>query len=112
MYQHEYFVYITTNLNRKVLYVGMSNNLPQRITEHYLNRGNPKTFPGKYYCYNLIYFETFDYVVDAITREKEIKGWSRKKKEALIATMNPDWIFLNTEIMEWPPKERFVRGEE
>ncbi|MEO5998011.1 MAG: GIY-YIG nuclease family protein [Chitinophagaceae bacterium] len=79
---HEYYVYIVTNKIRTVLYTGITNNLPQRIIEHYLNRGNPKTFAGRYNCHHLVYHEYFDYVVDAITREKEIKKWSRKKKIA------------------------------
>ena len=104
MNYHEYFVYITTNPRKTAIYVGMTNTLTQRLIEHYLNRGKPKTFAGRYYCYNLIYFEDHQYVDNAIAREKEIKGWSRKKKEQLIAEKNPKWTFLNREIMEWPPK--------
>src|SRR5258705_5585317 len=73
--QHEYYVYIVTNPERTVLYTGVTNNLPQRLIEHYTNRGQPKTFAGKYYCYNLIYFECFQYINDAIAKEKVIKGW-------------------------------------
>ena len=95
-----------TNPERTVLYTGVTNNLSQRLTEHWMNRGNPKSFAGKYYCYNLIYFEEFPYVYNAIAREKEIKGWRRQKKLDLIKTMNPDWTFLNPSICDgWPPKE-------
>ncbi len=101
-----YSVYIVTNRERKVLYTGVTNDLSQRLIEHWVNRGQPKTFAGKYYCYNLIYFEEFQYINNAIEREKEIKGWRRQKKVDLIKTMNPDWTFLNVSICEcWPPKE-------
>jgi len=108
----QYFTYITTNATKKVLYTGVSNNLPQRITEHYLNRGSQATFAGKYYCFNLIYFKSFQYIEDAIAWEKRIKGWSRKKKEELIKTENPEWKFLNKDVMEWPPNENAIRREE
>ncbi len=109
---HQYFTYITTNSTEKVLYTGVTNNLSQRITEHYLNRGTLSTFAGKYYCFNLIYFKSFKYVEDAIAWEKRIKGWSRKKKEELIKIENPEWKFLNEDIMTWPPDENAVRREE
>lgn len=101
-----YFVYILTNPEKTVLYTGVTNNLEIRLGEHYFNRGQKKTFAGKYYCYNLIYYEEFQYINDAIAREKEIKGWSRAKKENLIRTKNPDWTFLNAAMcIHWPPKE-------
>jgi putative endonuclease len=78
--KHLYFVYIVTNPARRVLYIGLTNNLEVRLREHYFNRGNEKTFAGKYYCYNLIYNEEYQYVNDAIKREKELNGWDRKKK--------------------------------
>ena len=88
----------------------MSNKLEQRLAEHYFNRGNPKTFAGKFYCYNLVYYEEFQYVNDAIAREKELKGWTRKRKEKLIKTKNPEWIFLNKKVCShWPPKEKPAR---
>jgi len=105
--QYLFFIYIVTNPERTVLYTGVTNNLEPRLAEHYFNRGNPKTFAGKFYCYNLIYFEEFQYINDAIAREKELKGWRRSKKEALIKTKNPDWTFLNPTICRcWPPKEK------
>jgi putative endonuclease len=104
--KYYFYIYIVTNPERTVLYTGVTNDLAQRLIEHYSNRGQPKTFAGKFYCYNLIYYESFQYVNDAIAREKEIKGWSRKKKLDLIKTMNPDWTFLNPTVCEgWPPKE-------
>jgi putative endonuclease len=108
--EHLYFIYIVTNPEKSVLYIGVTNNLEARLSEHYFNRGNSKTFAGKYYCYNLIYYEEFQYIKEAIRREKELKGWRRAKKESLIKTKNPDWIFLNHDLcIHWPPKENSVR---
>ena len=100
---HNYFIYIITNPRKTTLYVGVTNNLESRLTEHFVNRGNPKSFAGKYYCHYLIYFEDFEDINQAIDREKQLKRWSRKKKERLISSVNPEWRFLNDEIMEWPP---------
>ena len=103
-----YFVYIVTNAKKKTLYTGVTNNLEQRLIEHYLNRGKQKTFTGRYYCYHLIFFERFPKASMAIDREKEIKGWTRAKKETLINVTNPDWRFLNGDIMDWPPDPRIT----
>ena len=102
---YPYHVYILTNPNKTTLYIGVTNNLQTRVVEHWQNRGVPKTFAGRYYCFNLIYFEAFEYILDAIVREKQIKKWNRGKKESLIRTKNPEWRFLNEEVSEqWPPK--------
>ena len=107
---HKYFVYIVTNLERNVLYTGVTNDLEQRVLEHYLNRGRRETFTGKYYCYNLIFYEEYRYINCAIAREKEIRGWSRKKKLALIEMVNPSLTFLNAQLFEgWPPQEITTR---
>lgn len=89
--------YIVTNPNKTTLYIGVTNNLPARLFEHWENRGKTDTFAGKYYCHNLIYFELFDDIRVAINREKELKKWRREKKEALINISNPEWKFLNAE---------------
>jgi putative endonuclease len=99
MKHHNYFVYITTNPEKTTLYIGVTNDLDRRMTEHFNNRGNEQTFAGKYYCYNLIYYERHGYIQDAIEREKAIKKWRREKKNALIESLNPTWQFLNAEIM-------------
>jgi len=96
--QHNYFVYITTNPTKTVLYIGVTNELKKRMFEHQEDKGTLKSFAGKYYCYNLIYYERFQQIEHAIEREKQLKKWSRKKKEQLIETVNPNWIFLNDEI--------------
>jgi putative endonuclease len=107
---HEYDVYIITNKLKTVLYTGVTNNLQQRIIEHYLNRGNPKTFAGRYNCYLLLYYEDFDYINDAIAREKEIKKWPRQKKESLITAFNQNWEPLNRQLFDtWPPGDLVYR---
>ena len=99
-----YSVYILTNYNKTVLYTGITNNLEVRIIQHYLQAGNSKSFTGKYHVHFLLYFEDYKYVNDAIAREKEIKAWKRIKKEELIKLMNPEFKFLNIEVLgKWPP---------
>ena len=112
MKQHNYFIYITTNPAFTVLYVGVTNNLSARLCEHYINRGNAKTFAGKYHCYNLLYYEHYHYVKQAIARENEIKSWGKRKKLALIKEQNPKFNFYNLEICgQWPPPDDAeVRG--
>ena len=95
---HNYFIYITTNPAKTVLYVGVTNDLKRRMFEHLENKGVNKTFAGKFYCYNLLYYEHFTNIEHAIEREKQIKKWSRKKKEYLINLTNPEWHSLNDEI--------------
>jgi putative endonuclease len=93
---HNYHLYITTNPRKTVLYVGVTNDLERRLQEHLDdNMNDRKSFAGKYFCYNLVYYEWYHDVREAIRREKEIKGWTRAKKEKLIATFNPAWRFLN-----------------
>ena len=91
---HNYYVYILTNKDRKVLYIGMTNSLENRIAQHKAEAAGDKiTFTGRYNCIFIIYYERFQYVNDAIVREKELKGWTRAKKEILINGFNPDWEF-------------------
>jgi putative endonuclease len=89
-----YCVYITTNPAKAVLYTGVTSDLARRLGQHYENRGKNETFAGRYFCYNLLYFEQFTDVKAAISREKELKGWTRAKKDALIGTVNLNWDFL------------------
>ena len=110
--EKSYSVYMLTNKSKKVLYTGMTNDLEQRIIEHYIDRIEKKTFNGKYNCHFLVFYETYRYVNDAIAREKEIKGWLRIKKDKLITDFNPGWKFLNEELLgEWPPKDIFHRRD-
>lgn len=98
MRSHNYFVYILTNQNRSVLYIGVTNDLERRLLEH-VNHVNNHSFTARYKCHFLIYFEHYQYINDAIEREKEIKGWRRSKKEELISTENKDWEFWNDKIL-------------
>ncbi|WP_299363856.1 GIY-YIG nuclease family protein [Winogradskyella sp.] len=95
---HNYCVYILTNKSKTVLYTGVTNNLKNRL--HFHNNPEPfsKAFTTRYKCYYLLYYEHFLEIEDAIKREKEIKGWSRNKKETLICSINPEWKFLNDDI--------------
>ncbi len=88
----DYYVYIMTNHSR-TLYTGVTNNLPRRVYEHKqkLVRG----FTQKYNITQLAYYETTPDVRSAIAREKQIKGWLRSKKIALIESMNPKWKDLS-----------------
>ncbi|MCU0338654.1 MAG: GIY-YIG nuclease family protein [Spirosomaceae bacterium] len=95
MKDHQYYVYILTNFTKTVLYVGITNDLVRRLEEH---KQGTSAFTAKYKCHYLIYWEHHQYINNAIEREKEIKGWRRSKKEALINDFNPDWKFLNGEI--------------
>ena len=97
---HNYIVYIVTNKNKTVLYAGVTNDVGRRLFEHEEAAKLFRTsfFAGRYNAYFLLYYERFEFVEDAIAREKEIKGWRRSKKEALINTENPEWRFLNDEV--------------
>ena len=96
-----YCVYITTNPSKEVLYIGVTNDLARRILEHQKSKGNQKTFTGRYYCYKLLYYEVFENIEQAIQREKQLKKWSRVKKENLISENNPNWIFLNASLLQY-----------
>src|SRR5882757_4523778 len=85
---HKYWVYIVASLTG-TLYLGMTNNIDRRITEH--KDGTFQGFTSKYACNRLVYWESFDDVRKAIDREKQLKGWRREKKIALIETLNPSW---------------------
>ncbi|MBP1841357.1 GIY-YIG nuclease family protein [Formosa algae] len=92
---HNYYVYIVTNKNKTVLYTGVTGNLKERLYIH--NNPNPcsKAFTAKYNCVFLVYYEHFSCIETAIKREKQIKGYSRMKKDKLISAFNPNWHFLN-----------------
>ena len=84
-----YYVYLLTNWNNKVLYTGVTNNLERRLYEH--KNGLAAGFTKKYHVHKLVYFEATTDVRAAIAREKQIKGWTRKKKDALVQSGNPEW---------------------
>ncbi len=88
----EYFVYIMANQS-KTIYTGVTNNLLRRVQEH--KSGVIKGFTAKYHITRLVYFESGHNINEAIYREKQIKGWLRAKKVALIESVNPDWDDLS-----------------
>ncbi|MCM0668262.1 GIY-YIG nuclease family protein [Flavobacterium tyrosinilyticum] len=93
---HTYFIYILTNKAKSVFYVGVTNNLKKRIMKHKENiLLESQTFASKYNVEFLLYYEKFTWIQEAIAREKEIKGWRREKKIALVKTMNPELEFLD-----------------
>ncbi len=82
------FVYIISNKNRTVLYIGVTNDIYKRIQEH--KAGNTKGFASKYNCVDLLYYEDFGDITAAITREKQLKNWHKDWKWNLIKAENPD----------------------
>lgn len=98
---YTFYVYITTNKYRSTYYIGMTNNLGERLKQHKENiEKGIKTFASKYNIEFLVYYEKFSWVQQAIAREKELKAWRREKKLDLIRSFNPEFEFLN---------ERFVK---
>ena len=94
MVTKNYYVYIMANRTR-MLYTGVTNNLERRVYEH-KNRITTG-FTSKYNLNRLVYYESYFQVRDAIAREKQIKGWLRTKKIALIQSLNPEWKDLSAE---------------
>ncbi len=87
MKEHRYCVYMVMSSSRRALYIGMTNNLERRIAEH--KTGAIEGFTADYNADRLVYWESLDDVRNAIDREKQLKGWTRAKKEALIRKLNP-----------------------
>ena len=88
-YQKKYFVYILASKRNGTIYIGFTNDLRRRTSEH-----KQKLIPGftkKYGVTILVYFEEFSDPRYGIEREKQLKGWLRKKKIALIESVNPNW---------------------
>ncbi len=88
-----YYVYMLTNEYNNVLYIGVTNNLSRRVYEH--QNGVVEGFTKRYHVHKLVWFESCSDVKDAIAREKQLKKWSREKKETLIRQMNPEWKDLS-----------------
>ena len=88
------FVYIMTNQNNTVLYTGVTSDLKDRVLKHKLKK-YPDSFSAKYNIDKLVYFEELDTIGEAIKREKQIKGGSRRKKSDLINSLNPEWVDLS-----------------
>jgi putative endonuclease len=101
MRHQNYFVYILTTGDRHtVLYIGVTNSLERRASEHSLGLGS--AFAWQYNAHKLIYFEAYPDPTSAMAREKQLKRWSRAKKETLVERRNPEWRDLFEEIYALP----------
>ena len=96
MKDHLYYVYILTNKSNTTLYIGVTSDLEGRVGEH--KEKVFKGFTSKYQIDKLVYFEEFQWIQDAIAREKQLKGGSRQKKIDLVIEMNPSWRDLS---LDW-----------
>lgn len=94
MKDYNYYIYIMASISG-TLYIGMTNDLGRRLYEH--REELVDGFSKKYNCKKLVYYEHFANVIDCIAREKQLKKWSRRKKEWLIQTINPEWKDLGEE---------------
>ena len=85
-----YYVYLLSNTTNSTVYVGVTNNLLKRVYEH-KNKLDPNSFTARYHIHKLVYYETTSDVYSAIEREKQIKSWSRSRKNQLVDSINPRW---------------------
>ncbi len=85
-----YYVYILANNTNTTIYTGMTNDLIRRVYEH-KQHADPNSFTAKYDVTRLVYFDSTPDVYSAIQREKQIKGWNRRRKNELVSGMNPKW---------------------
>ena len=94
----QYCVYILTNTHKTVLYTGVTNDLVRRVYEHknHLDKGS---FTAQYNIDKLVYYEVTSDIEAAIEREKQIKGWNRRRKNKLIESKNPNWVDLYDSIL-------------
>ena len=95
----KYYVYIMSSTSNYTIYIGVTNNLVRRVYEHRTG-ADPDGFTTKYAVKKLVYYESTHDVLSAIEREKQIKSWSRKKKNTLIAGINPAWRDLYPELLD------------
>ena len=94
--KRQYYIYIMTNSTNNVIYAGVTNNLKRRVYEH--KQKLIKGFTKKYGISKLVYYEVFEDIENAILREKQVKGGSRKKKIDLVNVMNKEWRDLYEEL--------------
>jgi putative endonuclease len=97
MTMNSYYIYMMSNLNNNVLYIGVTNDLIRRVYEHKNNLIDG--FTKTYNCHKLVWFQQTDDITTAIAMEKRMKKWKREFKENLIREMNPDWIDLYSGLM-------------
>ena len=93
-----YYVYILSNLTGTTIYIGITNDLIRRMYEH-RNKLDPSSFTAKYDVHKLVYYEYTNDVRAAIEREKQLKGWNRKRKNKLVESKNPCWEDLYETIL-------------
>ena len=91
-----YYVYVLVNKTNKVMYVGVTNDLQRRLYEH--KNGLVEGFTKRYRIHKLVYYEGYSDVKEAIAREKQIKGFLRARKDALVEETNPTWADLAVEL--------------
>ena len=101
-----YYVYMLQSASRRALYIGMTSNLTQRVFQHKTHEC--EGFTASYNAVRLVYWESFDEVIKAINREKQLKNWRREKKLWLIARSNPKFRDLSA---DWYKKETFKTRE-
>lgn len=107
-----YFVYIMSNRGRTTLYIGVTNSLMRRVSQH--RAGEIPGFSQRYNTNRLMYCEQYNDVRDAIAREKQLKEWSRTKKDTLINGLNPKWADLGLTVLgltEVPSRQWQDRGD-
>ena len=97
---YNFWIYIVTNRNHSVLYIGVTNRLSRRTWQH--REGSKAGFASKYQCKKLVYCEHYPDVFAAIARESQLKKWSRAKKINLINRLNPKWNDLATDVLQDP----------
>ena len=111
MFNYNFYIYILTNKNKTVLYTGVTRDLEIRVWQH-RTKAYKKSFTARYNVDRLVYYEHFTHIVEAIAREKQIKGGSRAKKEALINQENPNWNDIAAHWYDdWITQEEYDRRE-
>ena len=99
MQEQHFYIYLMSNPGRTVLYTGVTRNLVKRVWQH--KEKVADGFTKKYNVTDLVYYEIFDSPLEAIEREKQIKSWSRKRKNQLVEAENSSWKDLYEEIVSW-----------
>ncbi len=94
-----YYVYILSNITGTTIYIGITKDLIRRVYEH-KHKLDPGSFTARYDIHKLVYYESTSDVRAAIEREKQLKGWNRKRKNKLIESMNPRWDDLYESILQ------------
>jgi|SRR4029453_16501533 putative endonuclease len=97
---YNFWIYILTNRNHSVLYIGVTNRLSRRTWEH--REAVKRGFASKYQCKKLVCYEHYPDVLAAITRESQLKKWSRAKKISLVNRMNRTWNDLGADVLQDP----------